>query len=188
LALAFAVVALVSDQEPEAYAPGPRACRESARFKICGPVELTGHTAFHDAAVVSVRRALAQLAVDALPTRVDYVSRGATTLPMNSVAIAVTAQALSSRRLAAREVEVGFAYAMPCGDPTAPLGPADSVLRAHALLDGWLQHQLGTVEPGSYPTEDLAALMAVPATSRRHTLQRMFQQAWQCSDEIQGVS
>ena len=123
-----------------------------------------------------------------MPQRIDYVSRGATTLPRGSVSITVTAEALSSPRQAAREVEVGFAYAMSCDDTTAALGPSDSALRARALLDGWLQHQLGTVEPGSYPSDEWDALGALPPQAQRTTLQRMFEEVWRCRQDIRGLS
>lgn len=185
VALASFLHVFTSDGEAQVYSPTRPACHSSGDgVRICVPQDLRDRAHAFDGPIARVRDILGSTGITNVPSRVDVVSRGATTLRHGSVVVTVAAPDLQSASRRQRIVDFGFAYAQSCDDPTSSVGPPESILITRALLDGWLQHQTKSVEPGSYPVEDLTALLRLPHAQRLSTLQRLFTAVWRCESNV----
>ena len=171
--------------QPQVYRPSTPVCHTAAGTQVCVPRALADRAEVFDAPVARVVAMIEAIGVRSVPNRVEVVSRGAMKLRRGSVIVTVTATDVVSRRSVQRAVDFGFAYAQACEDPTSTAGPPDGVLITHAQLDGWLQHETGAVEPGSFPRESLEALLALPAEERTDVLRRLFDAVWACDRTVQ---
>lgn len=186
-AAGLAIVVMTGNTMPEEWAPTTQACHVAGAMSVCEPQELVGHTRDLDEYVDAVDDLLHQIGGVTIPARVDYVSRGAAVLSRSAVDITVTSQALPSSTASARAVEFGFAYALGCSSSDDVAGPPQSVLEAHAVLDGWLQHQFGTVQPGSFPADRVSRLLAQSPARQRAVVRSLMNQVWSCAPKISGL-
>ena len=184
LALVSFLYVYTASGDAQVYRPSTPVCHSDAGMRICVPADVVGHADAFDVPVARVRRLLTDLNVT-IPSQIDVVSRGATVLRPHTVAITVTAPDLMDSSKIQRAVDFGFAYAQSCSDPNSQVGPPMGVIVTHGLLDGWLQQQTHSVQRGTYPEEELAALDKLPSASRDRILRRLFTQVWACRASIQ---
>lgn len=173
------------DSQAQVYAPGTPVCHTTpAGVSVCVPPDVSAFASDYDAPIDRVQRIVQSTGATSVPEKVRLVSRGATRLPAHTVVLTVTSTSVRAADERQRDVVFGYAYAQSCDDPTSETGPPDNVLETHGLLDGWLQHQVGLDEPGTYPSEAVGALEALPAAEQSAQVRRMLDGVWNCDKTV----
>ncbi len=164
------------------YRPGPVSCSSAGRA-ICIPQELTARRAMIESAVATTDAAFGRYQITSLP-ELDFVSRGAVIQRPGIIAVPVTAPALQSESTLIAAIDSGYAAGMNCPDAVADRAPADSVLIGRAVLGGWLQNRTGHVDPGSFPQDKVAELLALPAPEQGAAVSRLLAEVADCAPAI----
>jgi hypothetical protein len=187
LAAGAAIIAFTGANAPSMLTPTSylKTCADHNGVRFCGPTALKRYFATFAGEIARGADLLTRSGV-APPTGYQIVPPGHVPTPELRVMVAdtETARDASQLALAARQALVG---GLVC-DIGRHEPPDESVIMGRATLDGWLQEELGQVEPGSYPSDFVARLRALPQPDRDMLIRQLDRQVNSCAPNIDAMA
>ncbi|MFD0207169.1 MULTISPECIES: hypothetical protein [Saccharothrix] len=167
--------------QPLEFDQAEQVCRQH-EVAVCGPAALSDRFAAIGGALADVAAPLVAIGIP-VERRFVVLTDGGIAPPDVRAALFIGTEAVRDPERLAVAARRGVTSGAHC-DSRSTAMPHDSVVLGRAMLDGWLQRRLGLDQPGTYPTDLVDALEALPAPDVAHVLGAVYAAVVDCAEKV----